>query len=141
MEESLKIPREIADNRFSLEEIGTLVVLMSSPNLDEKASKFWDTNENFQLNFQNLKDRGFITLDKDDEGANVLNINMEAQIEQENNSVNKEIRNILRELGSTWDLTTETLNHIEELVGEALNAAYYTGYDDRRIEEEEAVKK
>lgn len=131
---TIEIPTKIADGRFSLEEIGILCVVMSSPNLTKEQAIQWDNNKDLKQGLEGLAERGVVKFDKDENGDNILNIDIEPKEVEKYNNMN--IQNAIKELRETWDLTHEEIGHIQELMEEVAGSTYMDGYNDRRVEEE-----
>ena len=140
MENFIKIPREIINYNFSLEEIGVLTILIDSPNMGKDNIKQWEADALFGGVFSNLLARGIIRVDKSNTGDNILHINLEAEREQEETGItNMNINSALKEIQKNWGIEPELKEYIRELMEEVASSSYYTGYDDRRMEEDAGV--
>lgn len=73
-EEDITLPIELASDKFTLEEIGTLFVLMCLPVMDKNNN--WAKNKNLEDNINRLIHRGIIEITKEDNGEFSLEINL-----------------------------------------------------------------
>jgi hypothetical protein len=62
MDNDIKIPLELSEGELTLEEIGTIVVLMCIPSLDKNVVTQWQESGILQSNIDNLKDQGIIKI-------------------------------------------------------------------------------
>ena len=138
MEDFIKIPREIVDHTYTLEEIGALVILLESPNMHRDLSDKWDNTPQFKHILGNFLYRGIVRVDKKENGDNVLHINLNSEVDQQETG-NMTINNALRELQKKIGFEPEVRDYIRELLEEVASSSYCTGYSDRILEENAGV--
>jgi hypothetical protein len=138
MKDFTSIPREIVDYTYTLEEIGALVILLESPNMHRDLSEKWDNTPQFKHILDNFLYRGIVRLDKNEKGDSVLHINLNSEVDQQETE-NMTINKALKELQKKWGIRSEIGEHVKELMEEIASSSYYTGYDDRRLEEDASV--
>ena len=60
MKQDITMPIELAYN-LSLDEMGVIFVLLSSPYLEEETQRKWTDNDHFQMVLKTLRDRKIVT--------------------------------------------------------------------------------
>lgn len=122
MNDTMTIPLEIMDGRFSLEEISTITILLASaqiPNIN-----IWTSNNRFNEIIDQLTEKNVLKFENDK-----LEINL-----QKDMSIAQKIREILQNNGIDIEASKEILELVETVGSESFEMGYHKGYDDGRID-------
>lgn len=74
--DEITLPRELAESKLSLEEIGAIFVLFSLPKLAEEFRISWSRDENMSEVGESLIERGIIKMSVDDNNENIMTIDI-----------------------------------------------------------------
>lgn len=131
MKQDITLPIELFDARFSLEEIGTLALIMSYPYQDNKIIEFWNKHKPYTDVINSFIERKIIIFDGD---KMEIDIDADKKIEP---SKNMNINNAIKELYENCDLSNDVLIYVKDLMEEIASSSYTTGYEDGKIDFQE----
>ena len=125
MNNEITLPIELFDGRFSLQEIGTIGVIMSYPHQAKEILDKWDDNDTFNQTIKKMMDRGMIVQIGDE-----LLLNIGEQPKHNN----MKIETALNELYNNGICNEDSLDAIRDVMEELANEFYYLGYEDGKID-------
>ena len=125
MNNEITLPLELFDGRLSLEEIGTVGVIMSYPHQSKDILDKWDGTAIFNQTINEMMDRGMIVVEGD---ALVLKIDGESEHK------NMKIETALNELYNNGVCNEDNMEAIRDVMEELSNEFYHLGYEDGRID-------
>lgn len=130
MEEFVKIPLYWMNGQFDLAEIGTLVVLTASPELNTDTQKMWGDLPEFKNNFNDLRADGYIEIGED----GLVLIHSEPKPMGKTPMTVSKIMDFLT--SGDFDITDrEDRDDCQEWLEELASDCYRMGYDDRKLDD------
>ena len=125
MNNEIILPIELFDGRLSLEEIGTVAVIMSYPHQPKDILDKWDGTAIFNQTINEMMDRGMIVVEGDD-----LVLKLDGEPEHKN----MKIETALNELYNNGVCNEDNMEAIRDVMEELSNEFYHLGYEDGRID-------
>jgi hypothetical protein len=125
MNNEITLPIELFDGRLSLEEIGTVGVIMSYPHQPKDILDKWDGTAIFNQTINEMMDRGMIVVEGDD---------LVLKIDGEPEHKNMKIETALNELYNNGVCNEDNMEAIRDVMEELSNEFYHLGYEDGRID-------
>lgn len=121
----ITIPIEMYDGRFTLDEIGVLGVMLSSPHISKDVINKWEVDNDFQSTLKKLVEEEIIIFDNDK-----VTINIDKSKQNKNMHIKKEIQKIV----DAHNLREDVFLDIENLIEEISSEYYNMGYEDGKID-------
>jgi len=125
MSDEIILPIELFDGRLSLEEIGTVGVIMSYPHQPKDVVDKWDETAIFNQMINKMMDRGMIVVEGDE---------LVLKIDGEPKHKNMKIETALNELYNNGICNEDNVEAIRDVMEELANDFYHLGYEDGRID-------
>ncbi len=125
MNNEIILPVELFDGRLSLEEIGTVGVIMSYPHQPKDVVDKWDETAIFNQMINEMMDRGMIVVEGDE---------LVLKIDGEPKHKNMKIETALNELYDKGICNEDNVEAIRDVMEELSNDFYHLGYEDGRID-------
>jgi hypothetical protein len=125
MNNEITLPIELFDGRLSLEEIGTVAVIMSYPHQSKDILDKWDGTAIFNQTINEMMDRGMIVVEGDE---------LVLKIDGESEHKNMKIETALNELYNNGVCNEDNMEAIRNVMEELANEFYHLGYEDGRVD-------
>lgn len=130
--QDITIPLELFENKFNLQEIGAICLLLSAPHIQKENLDKWGLDATLAETIKKLTDNRTIVVEKDENGNTITTINTNTEMEEE--SANMDVRRAIRELEKLHGISGEDLGIIQEYMEELVFSSYTMGYDDGRVD-------
>lgn len=125
MSNEITLPLELFDGRLSLQEIGTVGVIMSYPHQAKEILDKWDETAIFNQTINEMMDRGMIVVEGDE---------LVLKLDGEPKNKNMKIETALNELYEKAICNEENVKAIRDVMEELANEFYHLGYEDGEID-------
>lgn len=124
---SITLPVELFDGRLSLQEIGVIGVIMSSPHQSKEIIDKWDNDVTLKSTLDEMVDRQILVRE---DGKIIINI-------EEPKYKNMKIEQALNELFEAGVLDGDNKSAIRDILEEVSADFYHMGYEDGRVDFQE----
>lgn len=130
--QDIVIPLELFEMNLTVEEVGSICILLSSPHIEKQSLDLWGKNDTLKQAINKLIKDKVIVIEEDENGNKITTIHTEKKMKKK--SKNPDVNRALNEIKMEYGFDDDSLDIFQKYLDDVAFVSYTKGYDDARVD-------